>query len=94
MAVLVLPAGAVVAALVAMRNEIASLSAPAGTATEAVTWPLTALLAGTALGAAIAGVAVDGPGWRAAVALAALAGALSAVVVRARGATLAYATTS
>jgi MFS family permease len=92
MALLAMPAGAVVAALIAIRNEIASISAPTGTATEAVTWPLTALLAGTALGSAIAGVAVDGPGWRAAVAVSVLATSLSAVHVRIRGAALAYAT--
>jgi predicted MFS family arabinose efflux permease len=32
--------------------------------TEAYTWPITSFVAGIAAGAAIAGVLVEGPGWR------------------------------
>lgn len=94
MAVLVLPAGAVFSALFATRSELASISAPSGAATEAVTWPLTALIAGYALGATIAGAAVDGPGWRVGVVVSVIAGGLGAALVRARRATLASAATA
>jgi len=94
MAVLVLPAGAVFSALFATRSELAGIAAPSGTATEAVTWPLTALIVGYALGAMIAGAAVDGPGWRAAVVVSVIAAGLGAALVRARRATLASAATA
>ena len=66
MALLVLPAGVFIAPLLATRNELAGLVAPPGTETEAYTWPLTAIVAGIAGGAALAGVLVDTAGWRAA----------------------------
>jgi hypothetical protein len=59
MALLVLPAGALIAPLIATRNELATVAAPPGARTEALTWPLTALLSGIALGAATAGALVD-----------------------------------
>lgn len=79
MAILAVPAGLAMAPLLASRNELAGALAPRGRATEALTWPLTALMAGIALGAAAAGVLVDAAGWQAAVAAgvgAALVGAV------------------
>jgi MFS family permease len=90
MAVLTLPAGAVLSALFAVRTELAGLWAPAGSATEAVTWPLTALMGGTALGAAIAGVVVDGAGWRASIAVCVVVASLGAMMMWARRATLRF----
>jgi MFS family permease len=76
MALLVLPAGIFIAPLLATRNELAGRVAPPGSTTEAVTWPLTALVSGIALGAASAGALIDASGWRAA----ALAGIAAAFV--------------
>ena len=50
MALLLVPAGLFIAPIIATRNELASQAAPAGTKTEALTWPLTALVGGIALG--------------------------------------------
>ena len=53
--------------------------------TEAFTWPITSFVGGIAIGAALSGVLVEGPGWRTAfVAAAAFAavGALLAVLRR------------
>jgi MFS family permease len=88
MALLVIPAGVFIAPLLATRNELAGLVAPPGTATEAYTWPLTALVAGVALGAAAAGAAVDAAGWRSGALMAIGAAALGALVALARRATL------
>jgi MFS family permease len=88
MAVLVLPAGALLSAFFATRNELAGVAAPPGMGTEAVTWPLTALIAGNALGAALAGAVADAAGWRTAVAVAVAAAALGSAVVGLRLATL------
>lgn len=76
MALLVIPAGAFIAPLLATRNELVGSVAPEGYATEAFTWPVTALVAGVSLGAAVSGALVEGPGWQSAV----LAGALVAAV--------------
>ena len=51
--------------------------------TEAFTWPLTALVGGVALGAAVSGALVEEYSWAAAV--------LAAVAVSAAGATLLFA---
>jgi hypothetical protein len=64
MALFVLPAGIFIAPLLATRNELAGQVAPAGSRTEAVTWPLTALVSGIALGAASAGALIDASGCR------------------------------
>src|SRR3954452_19383156 len=88
MALLVIPAGLFIAPLIATRNELAGRVAPAGTETEAYTWPLTALVGGVAGGAAIAGALADGPGWRAAVLVAACSSALGATISLARRRTL------
>jgi len=82
MALLVIPGGMFLAPLLATRNELVGRVAPAGTRTEAYTWPVTAFVGGISIGAAIAGVVVDGPGWRVAFLTAAAcagAGALLAI---------------
>lgn len=88
MALLVIPAGLFIAPLIATRNELAGRVAPAGAETEAYTWPLTALVAGLALGAAASGAIVDASGWRNAVLAGAAAAAVGAVVSVARRRTL------
>jgi MFS family permease len=89
MALLVVPAGVLIAPLIATRNELAGRVAPAGSRTEAYTWPLTALVAGIALGAAAAGALADATSWQAAVLAAAAAAALGASISAGRRATLA-----
>jgi MFS family permease len=88
MCFLVVLAGLPIAPLIATRNELAGATAVPGSETEAYTWPLTALVSGVALGAAVAGALADGPGWRAAVAAAVAAAALGALVSVARRGTL------
>jgi MFS family permease len=88
MALLVLPAGIFIAPLLATRNELAGLVAPPGTETEAYTWPLTAIVAGIAAGAALGGVIVDGAGWRAATFTAIGCAALGSVLSVVRRGTL------
>jgi len=88
MAMLLIPAGALIAPIIASRNELASEAAPPGTKTEALTWPLTALVGGIALGAAGAGALIDESGWRAAVAAAVLAAAAGGAIAASRRTTL------
>src|SRR3954454_14134916 len=64
MALLVIPAGCCIAPLLATRNELVGGVAPEGARTEAYTWPVTAFVGGIALGNAVAGGVVDGPGWQ------------------------------
>jgi MFS family permease len=78
MAMLVIFAGAPVAPLVASRNRLVERVSLRGTATEAFTWPLTALVSGVSLGAAAAGALVESRSWT--------AGVVAAVVVSAVGA--------
>jgi MFS family permease len=88
MALLVIPAGLMIAPLIATRNELAGLVAPAAARTEAYTWPLTALVAGIALGAATSGALADATSWQAAVLAATVAAAIGAAVSTGRRATL------
>ncbi len=84
MALLSILAGLPIAPLIASRNQLVERVALPGTATEAFTWPLTALVAGVSLGAAAGGAVVEASSWSAAVVLAtvvALAGA-GAVLTR------------
>jgi hypothetical protein len=60
-----------------------------GTATEAFTWPLTALVAGVSLGAAAAGAVVEASSWSAGVLLAMAVAFVGAAVVLGRRRTLA-----
>jgi predicted MFS family arabinose efflux permease len=78
--VLVVLMGLPIAPLIASRNQLIERVAPPGTATEAFTWPLTALVAGVSLGAAVGGTLVESYSWPAAV--------LAAVTVSAAGAGL------
>lgn len=84
MALLLLPAGMLIAPIIATRNELATAAAPPGTATEALTWPLTALLSGIAVGAAVGGALIDAYDWRAAV-VAGIAGAAAGGLAAASG---------
>jgi MFS family permease len=80
MGLLVVLMGLPIAPLIASRNQLVERVAPRGTATEAFTWPLTALVAGLSLGAAAGGALVESYSWPVAV--------LAAVVVSAAGAAL------
>jgi predicted MFS family arabinose efflux permease len=88
MALLLVPAGVFIAPIIATRNELASQAAPPGTKTEALTWPLTALVGGIALGAAVGGGLIDASGWHAAALAAVLSAATGALVATARRETL------
>ena len=85
---MLIPAGVLIAPIIATRNELASESAPPGTKTEALTWPLTALVAGLSSGIALGGVLIDAGGWHASI-LAAIVGATAgAAIATARRGTL------
>ncbi|MGZ5338819.1 MAG: MFS transporter [Thermoleophilaceae bacterium] len=88
MAALVVFAGLPIAPLIASRNQLVGQVAPAGTSTEAFTWPLTALVAGVALGAATAGVVIEASSWAGGVVVAMAVGFVGATVVGARRGTL------
>lgn len=88
MALMLLPAGVLIAPIIATRNELASEAAPPGTKTEALTWPLTALVAGLASGAAVGGTLIDSYGWRAAVLAAVIGATVGGLVATARRGTL------
>jgi MFS family permease len=86
MALLVVPAGLVVAPQAAACNQLIGAVAPPGAVTEAYAWPVTATLVGFAPGTAIGGILVEGPGWQWCFVAAALTGLLGfAVVFRYRG---------
>lgn len=88
MGVLVVLAGLPIAPLIASRNQLVDRLAPAGTATEAFTWPLTALVAGVALGAAVAGAVVESSSWSVAVLVAIGVSLVGATIVLVRRHTL------
>jgi MFS family permease len=88
MAVLLVPAGLFIAPIIATRNELASQAAPPGTKTEALTWPLTALVGGIALGAAAGGALIDASDWHAAALAAVLGAGIGALIATARRSTL------
>jgi hypothetical protein len=89
MALLVILAGLPIAPLIASRNQLIESVAPRGTATEAFTWPLTALVTGVSLGAATAGSLVESYSWSAGVLAAVAMSAFGAIVLLARRDTLA-----
>jgi MFS family permease len=88
MAFLILPAGLLIAPLGAVGNQLVGEVAPRGAATEAFTWPTTAIIAGFAAGTAVGGTLVDAVDWRAGFIAAVLAAALGALVAFARRASL------
>jgi MFS family permease len=89
MGLLVVPAGMFIAPLLATRNELVGRVAPAGARTEAYTWPVTAFVGGISVGSALAGVLVEGPGWRVAFLVAAGCAAAGALLAVSRRHTLA-----
>jgi MFS family permease len=91
MGLLVVLAGVPIAPLIASRNQLVERVTPAGTATEAYTWPLTALVAGVSLGAAVAGTVVESSSWITAVLVATAVAAIGASVLVTRRGTLAQA---
>jgi MFS family permease len=91
MAVLILPAGMAIAPLLAAGNQLAGQVAPAGAVTEAYTWPVTALIAGFAAGAAVGGVLIEAIDWRAGPLAASVAAATGCALALARRRTLAAA---
>jgi hypothetical protein len=88
MGLLVILAGIPIAPLVASRNQLVERLAPAGTATEAFTWPLTALVAGVSVGAAVAGAVIESGSWSSGVLVAIGVSALGSAVVLTRRGTL------
>jgi predicted MFS family arabinose efflux permease len=88
MALLVAVAGLPIAPLIASRNQLVERVAPRGTATEAFTWPLTALVAGVSLGAAVSGALVEEYSWATAVVAAVAAAAAGAALLVVRRDTL------
>jgi MFS family permease len=91
MALLVILAGLPIAPLIASRNQLVERVTSAATATEAYTWPLTALVTGVSLGAAVAGAVVEASSWTASVIVAAAVATLGTAVVVTRRDTLALA---
>jgi MFS family permease len=89
MGILVVVSGLPIAPLIASRNQLVERVTPAGTATEAFTWPLTALVTGVSLGAAVAGAVVESSSWTASVIVAAAVATLGTAVVVTRRDTLA-----
>ena len=81
MALLILPAGLLIAPLGAAGNELIARVAPAGAATEAYAWPVTAILVGFAAGTAVGGALIEASDWRACFVAAAVAAAIGAAVV-------------
>jgi MFS family permease len=88
MALLVVLAGLPMAPLIASRNQLVERVVLPGTATEAYTWPLTALVAGVALGAAAGGAVVEASSWSAGVVLGLVVALLGTAVVLGRRRTL------
>ena len=88
MGLLAILAGLPIAPLIASRNQLVERVALPGTSTEAFTWPLTALVAGVALGAAAGGAVVEAGSWSSGVLLATAVALAGAGVVLARRGTL------
>ncbi|WP_051323929.1 MFS transporter [Candidatus Solirubrobacter pratensis] len=88
MALLVIPAGCTIAPLLATRNELVASVAPEGSRTEAYSWPMTAFVGGIAIGSAVAGALIEGPGWRTAFLTATAIGVAGFLLAVARRATL------
>jgi predicted MFS family arabinose efflux permease len=89
MAVLILPAGLLIAPLGAAGNQLVGQVAPPGAETEAYTWPVTAMLAGFAAGTAVGGTLVEHVDWHACFVAATITGMLGAALAYAFRHTLA-----
>jgi predicted MFS family arabinose efflux permease len=89
MALLAILAGLPIAPLIASRNQLVDRVSLPGTATEAFTWPLTALVAGVSLGAAAGGAVVEASSWSSGVLVATAVAFVGASVVLLRRHTLA-----
>jgi len=88
MAPMVLLAGLFIAPTLASGNQLAGDVAPRGTETEAVTWPITALVGGIAIGNVVAGALISESGWRTAMLVAASGVVLTAALAWLRRGTL------
>ena len=86
MLVLVVLAGLPLAPMIASRNQLVGVAAPEGAATESFTWLLTALVAGSAAGAAVTGSLAEADNWRLAVLLGCAVAAAGAIARRPGGA--------
>jgi MFS family permease len=80
--------GMSIAPLLATGNQAVGEIAPAGTVTEAYTWPITALVVGIAAGNAAAGAIAGSAGWRQSFLIAAAASAVGAILAVAQRRTL------
>ena len=80
MALLILPAGLLIAPLGAAGNQLIGQVAPAGAVTEAYTWPVTAMIGGFAAGTAVGGALVESLDWHACFIAAAAAAAVGAAI--------------
>ena len=79
-------AGATLAPLTAVQNELIGRVAPHGTVTEAYAWIITGTILGVAIGTAIAGAVIEASGWSDAILVGAAVGLLgTAVAVGSRG---------
>ena len=88
MALLIVPAGLLIAPLGAAGNQLVSILAPRGAVTEAYAWPVTALILGFSVGTSLGGTIVEAFDWRACFLAAAAAAALGGALVVARRRTL------
>ena len=88
MALLIVPAGLLIAPLGAAGNQLIGQLAPAGAITEAYTWPVTAMIAGFAVGTAVGGALVEGVDWQACFVAASATGVLGALIAYSQRATL------
>lgn len=80
MALLILPAGLLIAPLGAAGNQLVGQVAPRGAITEAYAWPVTAMIAGFAVGTSVGGALVEAVDWHACFLAASAAGALGALI--------------
>ena len=80
MALLILPAGLLIAPLGAALNQLVGDVAPAGARTEAYAWPVTALLAGFAGGTAVGGSLIESLDWQSCFVAASVAAAVGAAL--------------
>jgi MFS family permease len=81
-------AGLSIAPLLSTASHVVGEIAPAGTVTEAFTWPITALVVGIAGGNAAAGAIAGSSGWRQSFVIAVLAAAVGATIAVLRRRTL------